>query len=99
MVFEMDRRLNQSTPSEPMLESLTSRVRGEYLEMPGLRLTLSQASRLWQMDLATCESVLLRLVSGGFLVQTEEGVFMAPTSTTRRQLKTAGVLASRRRLA
>src|SRR5690349_3068944 len=29
------------------LTDLSSRIRGEYREMPGLRLTVSQASRLW----------------------------------------------------
>ena len=38
------------------------RIQGEYLEMPGLRLTVAQACRLWQVDAATCERVLAQLV-------------------------------------
>lgn len=68
------------------LDVLESRVRGEYQEMPGLKLTLPQASRLWQLDRATCEAVLGHLVDEGFLFRTPEGSYVA-FSTIR--LKTA----------
>ena len=68
------------------LDLLESRVRGEYQEMPGLKLTVSQASRLWQLDHATCEAVLGRLVDEGFLIRTSEGSYVAFTSI---RLKTA----------
>ena len=32
------------------MEALVQRVRGEFREMPGLRLTFAQACRLWQLD-------------------------------------------------
>ena len=51
------------------LESLVARIRGEYSEMPGLRLTFAQACRLWQVDAPTCETLLEQLVSEAFLVQ------------------------------
>jgi hypothetical protein len=43
------------------------RVRAEYLEMPGLRLTAPQVQRLCGIDRATCEEVLDALVSANFL--------------------------------
>jgi hypothetical protein len=46
---------------------LLQRVYGEYLEMPGLRLTLAQACRLWNVDQATSLDVLTRLVDDQFL--------------------------------
>jgi hypothetical protein len=55
--------------------SLEDRVRAEFLEMPGLRLTLAQAARLWVVDRSMCESVLERLVSTGFLARTGEGFY------------------------
>jgi hypothetical protein len=64
-------------------ESLVARIRGEYTEMPGLRLTLAQACRLWQMDTANCESVLQTLVNDSFLVRTKDGVFIALPMYTR----------------
>jgi hypothetical protein len=39
-------------------EQLLRRVRGEYLEMPGLKLTCLQAQRLWAMDEQTCAEIL-----------------------------------------
>jgi hypothetical protein len=49
------------------LQALVDRVRGEFNEMPGLRLTRDQAARLWNMDTAACEEVLNRLVASSFL--------------------------------
>jgi len=46
---------------------LLNRVRGEFREMPGLRLTLEQAMRLWSLDRATCVDVLTQLRSAKFL--------------------------------
>jgi hypothetical protein len=58
---------------------LTSRVRGEYREMPGLRLTLQQAARLWQLDVRACELLLAALVDEGFLMRTPDGAFISTT--------------------
>jgi hypothetical protein len=68
----------------PQLESLVARVRGEYFEMPGLRLTLSQACRLWQVDVSTCEVLLDGLVRAGFLSKTDKGFYVAAATTRRR---------------
>lgn len=59
-----------------MSGTLEDRVRGEFLEMPGLSLTPQQASRLWAVDRATSERVLNRLASAGFLARTREGVYL-----------------------
>ena len=47
--------------------ALLHRVHGEYMEMPGLRLTLAQACRLWNADAATSQGVLNQLVAEQFL--------------------------------
>ena len=47
--------------------ALLHRVHGEYMEMPGLRLTLEQACRLWNADAATSLGVLNQLVDKQFL--------------------------------
>jgi len=60
----------------PPLESLVARVRGEYFEMPGLRVTFAQACRLWQVDVSTCELLLDQLVREGFLCKTDNGQFL-----------------------
>jgi hypothetical protein len=51
---------------------LIQRVRGEFLEMPGLRLTFQQARRLWGLDEDTCACVLHTLVISGFLVREDD---------------------------
>jgi len=59
------------------MEALVQRVRGEFREMPGLRLTFGQACRLWQMDPATCRLVLESLTRDGVLLQTRTGHYVA----------------------
>ena len=48
---------------------LEALILNEYLEMPGLRLTLAQAARLGNVDRATCLEALASLVDTGFLYQ------------------------------
>lgn len=59
------------------LDSLVTRIRGEYQEMPGLRLTFAQACRLWHLDAPTCHAVLEQLVDDRFLRRTPEGAYVA----------------------
>lgn len=54
-------------------EPLTMRIKGEYLEMPGLTLTPGQAQRLWNMDAQACRAILDMLVDLRFLHRTPEG--------------------------
>ena len=53
-----------------------SRIRGEYLEMPGLRLTGAQAQRLWGLDRDVCDALLAMLVDANFLSRTRDGAFV-----------------------
>lgn len=57
-------------------EDALRRVRGEFLEMPGLRLTEAQARRLWNLDAESCEALLAALVDAKFLFRTRDGAFM-----------------------
>lgn len=49
------------------LHALVDRVKAEFNEMPGLRLTVPQATRLWGMEQALCLMVVEALVSTSFL--------------------------------
>ena len=62
--------------SGPSLDPILTRIRGEFLEMPGLRLTLPEACRLWGLDAPTCECVLSALIEGMFLFRTRNGAYM-----------------------
>lgn len=57
-------------------QEVIRRVRGEYLEMPGLRLTPQQAQRLWLLDERACNAVLGALVKARFLARTRDGAFV-----------------------
>jgi hypothetical protein len=57
-------------------EDVLRRVQGEFLEMPGLRLTEAQARRLWGLDAASCTALLNTLVDAKFLFRTRDGAFM-----------------------
>ena len=53
--------------------TLFERVRGEFNEMPGLQLTIAQASRLWGLDQTACRRVIDALVDAAFLRWTATG--------------------------
>jgi hypothetical protein len=63
-------------PETQRLQEVVRRVRGEFLEMPGLRLTPQQARRLWRLDESACEKVLGALVDDRFLAKTRDGAFV-----------------------
>jgi hypothetical protein len=64
-------------------DQLLTRIRGEYLEMPGLSLTLPQACRLWQLDTATCAAVLQQMVEARVLYRTADNRYLAlPSKAT-----------------
>ena len=79
-------------PEQQREDEVLRRVQGEFLEMPGLRLTPAQARRLWGLDAASCEALLTALVEANFLFQTRDGAFMrvehaAPVRTASRPRK------------
>jgi len=51
----------------PVSVDLITRIRGEFHEMPGMRLSLDQAMRLWSLDRETCVGVLEQLMVARFL--------------------------------
>ncbi len=63
---------------------IIQRIRGEFLEMPGLRLTAAQAERLCGLDRTLCEAVLEALVDSKFLAVTSAGMYMRATEGTSR---------------
>lgn len=54
------------------LEPSRALVRAEYGEVPGMRLTVLQAQRLWGFDAVTCREVLDSLVERRFLALVED---------------------------
>lgn len=64
-------------------DALLARIRGEYREMPGLRLTVAQGCRLCQLDAPTCTAVMEELVVQGFRMRTRDGAFVALPAAPR----------------
>jgi Fic family protein len=54
---------------------LVQRLREEFEEIPGLRLTVREASRFWALDEVTCGRVLADLMAQGFLARNVDGRF------------------------
>ena len=54
-------------------DSIVRRVREEFREMPGLRLTPEQATRLWGLEHEVCGRVIASLVASSFLRRTPSG--------------------------
>lgn len=50
-------------------------LRSEFDEMPGMRLTLAQARRLWALPEDECARLLAQLVDAGFLARDRDGRF------------------------
>jgi hypothetical protein len=65
-----------------MDSDLLARIRMEFVEMPGMRLTRIQARRLWNLHQAACDEVLDALVEQGFLKQGSDGAFLRQWSGT-----------------
>jgi hypothetical protein len=58
-----------------LIDVVAARIQGEYREMPGLRLTLRQAHRLFGVDATVCSLVLEQLTRDKFLVRSADGHF------------------------
>jgi len=54
-------------------EAVIRRIQAEFLEMPGLRLTPAQATKLWGLERDACYAVIDSLVAAEFLKWTPTG--------------------------
>lgn len=66
-----------SVTSFTLDESLLRRVRSEFREVPGLRITSAQAQRLWGLDRVTCEAVVTHLTETRILGKAPDGRLFA----------------------
>lgn len=57
------------------MDHLIRRLQSEFLDMPGLRLTLPQSQRLFGLNATTCRAVLNLLVRAQFLMQRPDGTY------------------------
>ncbi len=62
-------------------DQTVDRIRSEFLEMPGLKLTIWQAQRLLGLDQTTCEAVIKGLTEVHFLARTRDGAVVLRSSS------------------
>lgn len=73
------------------LTEAVDRLKGTFLEVPGTKLTVQQASRLCGLDTSACGIVLEVLKDTGFLTTRPDGTFVRsdsePAAAFRRPLR------------
>ena len=69
-----------STPVRSGRHQPVDHIAEQYLEMPGLSLTVPQAARLFGLDADVCAQHLDSLMQTGFLQKTLRGRYVRPTS-------------------
>jgi hypothetical protein len=62
------------------------RVRAAYRDTPSLRVTPSQAQRIFELGPEVCVLVLEALLNEGFLLRTHEGLFVHCADQTKPPL-------------
>jgi hypothetical protein len=68
---------------------MLERIRAEFLEMPGLRLTVDQAQRLCGVEPTLCKAVLDALVDAKFLCVKSNGTYARLTDGEVPRLRPA----------
>jgi hypothetical protein len=68
-----DRRRPQGFDASTSVD--LARIRSEYLEMPGLVLTLPQAARLWGFGTQRAAELLTVLLDAGFLASDKRATY------------------------
>ena len=70
------------------VEEALRRIKSEFVEMPGLRLSTAQAQRLLGLDAQFCDAILGALVDAKFLLKTGDGIFVrADHGSPRRMVR------------
>ena len=77
---KLDPATSSAPPAALSFDDLVERIRAEFIEQPGLRLTEDQGCRLWQLDRPTLQRVLTALTSASFLSRSAEGRYSRPSA-------------------
>ena len=71
-------------PLMTVSESLLQRIRAEFNESPGLRLTPWQFRQLWALTPNESHVVVQQLVTAGFLREARDGMLVRDEARARR---------------
>ena len=80
MLNHIAHRRGRDRLSDPVWHATVRRVRGEFEEMPSLRVTPEQARALFGLPDGVCDGVLRRLEAEGFLDRTKGGEYVRQRS-------------------
>ena len=69
--------------SGPRVAEAVQRLKGVFLEIPGTRLTVADASRLAGLDRPVCQLVLIALEDAHFLTRARDGLYLRSTVDSR----------------
>lgn len=72
-----------------LFDDQLQRVRDAYRDRPNLRLTPSQAQRMFELRPQACVAVLVTLLNEAFLRRTREGLFVRRDDQVPRQTGSA----------
>jgi hypothetical protein len=78
------------------MQQTLQRLRGEFLEMPGLRLTVQQAERLCGVEATMCKAILDALVDTRFLCVKPDGSYARVTDGAPSPIRSAAAKRSPR---
>jgi hypothetical protein len=71
----MTNRGAETAGDERLDVTIVERIRAEYVEMPGLSLTVRQAARFWGLSTPASEQLLSAPAECGFLVCDRKGCY------------------------
>ena len=80
MLNKLRQRRSRERLPDHLWDATVRRVRGEFEEMPCLRVSNAQARALFGLPDRVCQWVLTRLESDGFLGRTSTGEYVRQTT-------------------
>jgi hypothetical protein len=75
MSTDDDNNEERESGVDAFVQATLRRIRAEYLEMPGMRLTVQQVERLFGIERPLCNAVLDALVDADFLCVNPNGTY------------------------
>jgi hypothetical protein len=76
-------RPSEDTEDLTIVHQTMQRVRAEFLEMPGMRLTVEQVQRLCGVEASVCQLVMNSLVARKFLYVHPDGTYVRHADDVR----------------
>src|SRR5262245_9158239 len=73
---------SSSVRKDSAFQRVIERIRAEFQEMPGMRLTAEQIARLCGIDRSRCAEALERLLAADYLQLADDGSYSRPSDVS-----------------